>query len=222
MCWTCLFFSLSLLFFCFRAVQVGSSPPSGAASVIWCPMGRQRCMWRKANLPKLQRRDARTRRNDPASIGPSQARDETQRAERRSRDDLLLLLLASASVDLQEERRGRGWGGVWSEASECDVFIGLLLSDCLICLPAHCLCQLLFKGISLQVQLRRESLVPPTCFSSSRPCLYLPCVLAFVVKPGPPVWFWRQRGNKNSRCSSAFEAWGREKKTSSYTNTLWC
>lgn len=67
------------------------------------------------------------------------------------------------SLGLQEERIEAGWRGVWSEASECDVFIGLLLSDCLICLPAHCLCQL-FKGISLQVQLRRESLVHSTCF----------------------------------------------------------
>lgn len=55
-------------------------------------------------------------------------------------------------------------GAVWREVRECDVFIGLLLSDCLIGLPAHCLCQLLFKGISLQVQLRRESLVPWTWF----------------------------------------------------------
>lgn len=114
-------------------------------------------------------------------------------------------------------------GAVWSEASECDVFIGLLLSDCLISLPAHCLCQLLFKGISLQVQLRRESLVPWTWFYYFFYLVFIwnVCWLSLWGRV-PTVGFLSQRGNKTSRCSSAFEARGPEKKMSSYTNTLWC
>lgn len=131
------------------------------------------------------------------------------------------------SVDLE----CRGWvaeeeeEAFWSEASECDVFIGLLLSDCLIRLPAHCLCQLLFKGISLQVQLRRgEPCALDMFFFFFFFYLVFICHVCWLS-----LWGWgprsrilSQRGNKNSRCSSAFEAWGREKKTSSYTNTLWC
>lgn len=133
------------------------------------------------------------------------------------------VVLANTSHAFQLGGFAGGWGGgVWSEASECDVFIGLLLSDSLICLPAHNLCQLLFKGISLQVQLRRESLVPLTVFFFFFYLVFICHVCWLSLRGRLSVGFLSQRGNKNSRCSLTFEARGREKKTSSYTNTLWC
>lgn len=144
------------IFLC--ALQVASWPPLGAASVTLCLMGCRRCTWRKPKLPRLPPCDAGKERWTVLFCS-----GQSERSDNR------LWCVAKQNV-VRKMRAASSWwtcnaaqlcgftggvsrlcqgGGVWSKASECDVFKGLLLCDYLICLPVHCLCQLPFKGISL-------------------------------------------------------------------------